>query len=63
MGTGSTCSPDLPIPANLGVKMEIDDRTAQKIKSIYNRYWSGNITADEALNELELIINGVDDDE
>jgi hypothetical protein len=43
--------------------MEIDDRTAQKIKSIYNRYWSGNITADEALNELELIINGVDDDE
>jgi hypothetical protein len=59
-GTGSTCSPTYS-PANLGVKM--DDEIAAKIKSVYDKYYAGEISSEEAMHKLELIINEVEDDD
>jgi hypothetical protein len=36
---------------------QMTDSMAQKIKTIYSRYHAGEITADEAMADLELAIN------
>lgn len=38
--------------------MEMTDKEAQLIKATYDAYYSTFITADEALADLETIING-----
>jgi hypothetical protein len=42
--------------------MELDDVTAAKIKRIYDMYYADEITVDDAIHKLELIINGVEDE-
>jgi len=42
--------------------MEISNNEAKVIKQIYDEYYSGSITADEALHELEILINGIDEE-
>lgn len=38
--------------------MELTDREASQIKFIFDAFYGGRINADEALQKLELLING-----
>jgi hypothetical protein len=38
--------------------MELTNQEAEVIKEIYNAYYSTFISADEALHDLEVLING-----
>ena len=40
--------------------MEMTDKEAQVIQKIYNNYYSDKISAEEALEDLEQLINGDD---
>ncbi len=37
--------------------MELTDKEAEQVKAIYSQYHAGEITAEHALNKLELVIN------
>jgi hypothetical protein len=38
-------------------KVELTNKEAERIKLIYNQYHAGVITPEQALDELELVIN------
>lgn len=42
--------------------MEVTDKEAERIKSIYDGYYTGEVSAEEALADLEQLINGDDED-
>lgn len=37
--------------------MELTNKEAEQVKAIYSQYHAGEITAEQALDELELLIN------
>jgi hypothetical protein len=43
--------------------MELTNQEAERIKLIYNQYHAGVITPEQAIDELELVINGEEETE
>jgi hypothetical protein len=41
--------------------MELTEKEAEKIKSIYSKYHAGELDPEQALDELELLINEEED--
>ena len=43
--------------------MELDNEIASKVKKVYDRYYASEITSEEAMYQLELIINEVENND
>jgi hypothetical protein len=43
--------------------MELDDETSAKVKKVYDKYYASEITSEEAMYQLELIINEVENED